>query len=90
MSSPADLPDFARGCSLAVGLDETLDQAVQGAYNFEDLKARLAPLLGIKGVAALIVKPSVLGGFRRSVDIATLASEHGIQVSRVRHLHPKP
>ena len=63
----AQLPEFAARTGLAVALDETLDERPA-----EDLHP-------FPGLAALVLKPSVLGGLRRTGALVARLAPHGVR-----------
>jgi len=63
LADPAALPRFLQESDLPVALDETLSEV------------RLEDLHAFKGVAAMVLKPSLLGGLNKSTRIARKAME---------------
>lgn len=76
-----DIPEFFLETGIPVALDECLDMGLLGP----GVSGDLAELLASKesGVAALVLKPAVLGGFERCMDTARWAHARSIQVGFV-------
>jgi O-succinylbenzoate synthase len=66
LRDPGDLPGFVAHSPVPVALDETL----------LSFSPQAPPPL--RGLAALVLKPSVLGGYERSMDWARLARREGL------------
>ncbi|MCK5000302.1 MAG: o-succinylbenzoate synthase [Anaerohalosphaera sp.] len=64
--NPDDYPHFCRYCDMPVALDETL------------IDSQCLSLYESIGVGAFILKPSVLGGFRRTADMVNIAKKKKI------------
>ena len=67
LKNPDDYPHFCRYCDMPVALDETL-------VNSEYLS-----LYETVGVGAFVLKPSVLGGLRRTADMVNIAKKRNIK-----------
>jgi o-succinylbenzoate synthase len=66
-ADPVDLGVFASECGVPVALDETLsDSSVKALEKF-------------RGIKAIILKPTFLGGFQKAYDLAQRARHLGIQ-----------
>ena len=67
---------------LPIALDETLDDIIREESQAcgTSMPIQLRSLLHNHGVAALVVKPSVVGGFERACTIARWAHGAGLQV----------
>lgn len=73
----ADLPAFSDSCSMPIGLDETLDEILKDAadesrLHLEDPLHPLGLLLAGCNVAAVVVKPALLGGGRKGNELITV------------------
>ena len=64
----SELPLFTRDTGLKVALDETLSDTPRSVWE------------AYEGIAALVVKPTILGGLARSHRMAQLAKGHGWRV----------
>ena len=79
MRSPADLATFFERTGVPVALDETLDENLhRGAAALEDAVGKL---LGAGGLAAVVAKPSALGGPEATMQLVHWARRHGVQVN---------
>ena len=84
-----DLASFAEQTQISVALDETLDELFAGqgiAASSASLEHRpvlhsFVSQLPAGAVAALVVKPGMIGGFERAVQLQQWASAQDIQVS---------
>uniref|UniRef100_A0A1J3CVU3 Protein PHYLLO, chloroplastic n=1 Tax=Noccaea caerulescens TaxID=107243 RepID=A0A1J3CVU3_NOCCA len=65
-----DLIRFHEETGLPVALDETLD-------DFEECPLRMLSKYTHPGVVAVVIKPSVVGGFENAAKIARWAQQHG-------------
>ncbi|KAK9837268.1 hypothetical protein WJX81_002656 [Elliptochloris bilobata] len=68
---PTDLPAFYAATGVATALDETLDALLAGAAS--------GPAQGA-GLAAVVVKPAVVGGFEVAAAVARWAARAGVRV----------
>lgn len=80
-----DLAAFFDQTHVPLALDETLDKALsgRGPQTSKSGESRLQQhISGLsKGaVAALVMKPGVIGGFERAACLSQWAASHGIQV----------
>lgn len=66
-ADPSDLEAFVSECGLRTALDETLSDSPIKIFD------------EIHGIKAIILKPTLLGGFRRTRDLAQRAEGAGIQ-----------
>ena len=67
LTNPAELTKFYQKTGLPIALDETLREWTQEAF------------LGVKGVSAWIIKPTLHGRLSLCTTIAALAKTHGIR-----------
>lgn len=77
--------DFSRATGIPVALDESLDEALRGWAGAGGAAAALRSLLpevkACSGVAAVVVKPAVIGGFEAASLVAGWARARGVQVA---------
>ncbi|GAB4817906.1 hypothetical protein N2152v2_004952 [Parachlorella kessleri] len=71
--STSDLAEFFRQTGVCVALDETVDEGLVGPS-----RGTLEQDWASMGVAALVLKPTVLGGWERTLDLARWAQQHGM------------
>ena len=78
--SPDDMGAFFAATGIPTALDETLDEAVAAAAAASPALggAAAAPLLP-PGCAALVVKPSLLGGLERAAQLVRWAARRGVR-----------
>ena len=84
-----DLAAFAEQTQIPIALDETLDQLFAGqgiaasspSQRHEHVLHSFVSQLPAGAVAALVVKPGVIGGFERAVQLQQWARTQDIQVS---------
>ena len=75
---PEDIPAFAAATSIAVALDESVDE---GPASFAAAGARRAVTPGSTlpaGTAALVLKPGYLGGFEKTAALVRWAHRRGV------------
>ena len=72
------LKEFIELTGLAVALDETVDETLRD--NFREGLTKLSVMLDSMPIAGLVLKPSVIGGLNRCIQIACMASRHGCKV----------
>lgn len=96
-ASLQDSLEFSGATGIPIALDETLDEALLSyspANQTPSVPAVLQGLLGAKsgceGLAALVVKPGVVGGFERAFQIAAWAQPRGLKVQTSGHLVAAP
>lgn len=83
LQDTADLASFYAATHLPLALDESLDAAVQGLQVADEnvVSAHLAQLLAPgNGVAALVVKPGVVGGVHEALSLAHWGHAAGCKV----------
>jgi O-succinylbenzoate synthase len=66
LRQPSELPRFADATGLRIALDETLQEGRPGTW------------LDVRGVAAIVVKPTVVGGLQHTRDLWKQAEARGI------------
>lgn len=71
VENPKDLLRFCKETGLPVALDESLDKNVQNVIQSLGMFTHA-------GVAAVVIKPSSVGGFERAALIAKWAQRHGM------------
>lgn len=85
-ASLADSLRFAALTGIPIALDETLDEActqihsAAGGAKLGELEEALPAVSAAGGVAAVVLKPAVLGGFERTARVAAWARVRGMQV----------
>lgn len=84
VQEPGDLAEFHQQTHMRIALDETVDQAVPLSGKPDAaLGLKLQEVLSAvpqKAIAALVIKPGVVGGFERTHAIASVAAKHHVQV----------
>ncbi len=74
--------EFSRATGIPVALDESLDDSLQD-HAAVSLRSLLPEASAAAGVAAVVVKPAVVGGFEAASLIADWARARGIQVTNL-------
>lgn len=73
--------EFSRATGIPIALDESLDDAFPSTRAGTAVLRSLLPESGpAPGVAAVVVKPAVMGGFEASSTVASWARNLGMQV----------
>ena len=89
-----DLGAFFDQTHIPTALDETLDEAVSGkhasshppAMTPQAILQHLISQLPKGAIAALVVKPGVVGGFEKASGVSQWAAAHNIQVGPSCHI----
>lgn len=75
-----DIATFHFTTSIPVALDETIDEIVRSSANFTDASATVAQIADQStGVAAIVLKPSVVGGLEATTTLARAAMSRGVR-----------
>ena len=80
-----DLAAFFHSTQIPVAMDETLDDAIRQAGKLGALPPAVIEVIQAGGLAGLVVKPAVVGGFEQAWEIARWARLRNIEVNVCSH-----
>ena len=75
-----DIPAFHFTTGVPVALDETIDEILRSSTNFTEASAAIAKVADQStGVAAVVLKPSIVGGLEATAAVAKVAMSRGVR-----------
>lgn len=80
LADPSGLPELAKQTSIPLALDESLAAVVQSTDNEPSQEETLLRLIESTSIAAMVIKPTLVGGIHQCLRLARLAGRVGVTV----------